>query len=165
MSRPVWRLEWATDYSALYIDETGVYAPELEILEEVFDAPDDQRFLVFSASIERQKVVTETNPDGSVTQWLVPEAYKPEWRHPISSYPEWYVKHLADVATSCGIDSGEEEIREELCSDDPSERARAYESIAAHFGWENFDSYPLTISTKQADNWPDWRKEETDDDP
>ena len=32
-NRPEWKLVYATDYSALYVDTTGVYDPELAIAQ------------------------------------------------------------------------------------------------------------------------------------
>lgn len=148
MSQPNWKLEWASDCEALYVDTTGVYAPELETLHEVFDAPKESSFLVFRACLDRCKVVEGI---------LVPFIYQADWTHPLESYREWYAEDLPSVASSCGYDDDGVSIIEGLCSENPTVRARAYSDIAAHHGWMNFDQYPLTISETQADGWPDWR--------
>tara|TARA_R110000824_G_scaffold173688_2_gene351820 strand:+ start:1156 stop:1557 length:402 start_codon:yes stop_codon:yes gene_type:complete len=57
-------------------------------------------------------------------------------------HPAWFSDGLGDVARS----ADHEDIAEDLCSDDPVVRARAYQSIAAHWGIVNFDQYPITLT-------------------
>jgi hypothetical protein len=144
MSQPVWVLQWATDSQALYIDSTGVYAPELESLKE----KEGERWDVYRACLDRCKM------EGG---YLVPFSYDAAtYPHPLPDYEEWHAKHLPDVARSCGYPDAEE-LRDGLCSEDATKRASSYADIAGYFGWVNFDQYPQEISTEQADGWPAWR--------
>jgi hypothetical protein len=43
------------------------------------------------------------------------------------------------------MDSSLEELRRQLCSDDVELRAQAYITMAGHFGWFEFDQYPLRM--------------------
>ena len=46
-NQPIWKLVYATDYSALHTDETGVYPPELTILQEYETERGKTRFKVY----------------------------------------------------------------------------------------------------------------------
>jgi hypothetical protein len=139
MAQPVWRRVYATDDRQLFVDETGVYAPELEVAQEIDDEPAAERFEVFRFSLDRLKVVTV---DGA--SYLVSDKYAPDWPHPVASYVEWFAKHLPSVAATVG--STESDLISALTCEDPGTRAEAYEAICSHFGYHEFDSYPLTLS-------------------
>jgi hypothetical protein len=64
-SQPTWELVYATDYSALYRDATGVYAPELAIVQtdDNLNDEDEQRNLVYRFSLDR--CWQATRDDGS----------------------------------------------------------------------------------------------------
>ena len=87
--------------------------------------------------------------------------------HP--ALPEWFgaEKQLQSAADTCGYEL--RELRAWLCSSDPIERALGYSTVGLNFGFENFDSYPNTMTAKedramchlflrqiaQADKWND----------
>lgn len=154
MSQPIWKLLYATDYSALYVDTTGVYDPEMQIAEEIFGAPEHERFLVFRFPIERLKRVTDE--DGF--SYVVPYRYEPSWPYPASQYREWYLDDLASVARSVG--TATEALIVALCSESPRDRAWAFEAIGGYHGYDNLDSYPLRISEHRMNAWPEWRDAE-----
>ena len=56
--------------------------------------------------------------------------------------PNW--GSLEDVARSA--DQDPEELTDAFESDEPMERAFAYVTWAGHYGWHEFDSYPLTLT-------------------
>jgi len=58
------------------------------------------------------------------------------------NHPAWFSNGLEDVAQS----ADHEDIAEDLCSDDPVVRARAYQSIIGHWGIIQFDQYPITLT-------------------
>lgn len=159
MSQPEWKLVYATDYSALYEDTTGVYDPELVIAQTDDDADEDDieatAAYVYRFSLERCWRVTEQNDDGTATTYLtdMDPARKSELPHPLRSYVPWYAKHLAGVASSIG--SPVEALTDALCSDDPKELAWAYEAIGGHSGYENFDSYPDEWTSSEFAAWPE----------
>lgn len=147
MSQPKWKLLWSTDYSALFVDETGVYDPEMMIAQES-DDDGKTKFQVFRFSVDKQKEVRKGN-----TIYVVPDRYDESWPHPIKVYEEWYIKDLKKVANSVG--GSVEELIEQLASDNPSTRSGAYESIGGYHGFMNFDQYPETWSEKKMDkDWP-----------
>lgn len=154
MSQPIWKLLYATDYSALYVDTTGVYDPEMEIAEEIFDAPGHERFFVYRFPIERLKRVTDD--DGNI--YVVPYRYDASWRYPASQYREWYLDTIGDIARSVGRTA--EDLIDALCSEDPRERSFAYLDIGGYWGYDNLDSYPLRISEHRMNAWPEWRDAE-----
>lgn len=165
MSQPIWKRLWSTDDTQLFVDTTGVYAPEIEVAEEIFDsatvsecpdcngAGDDcdnvdcvageidsgNRFQVFRISCERFK------KEGT---YLVPERWESGWwRHSIKDYEPWFAKDLGAVATFSAV--GVDDLIGFLCSADPSDLASAYMAIAGYFGCHEFDSYPLDLSEKE----------------
>lgn len=120
-----------------FVDETGVYCPELEYVDVVDDGSGDA--FVYRVMLENLKL----SPAGA----LIPAAYDATWHYPVESYTEWYFEHLERVAQSCGIQRSE--IISFLISPDPMQRAIAVESLANYLGWENFDSYPLHLTAKK----------------
>lgn len=148
MSQPKWKLLWSTDYSALFVDETDVYAPELQIAQEYETESGKTKFQIFRFSVDKQKEVRKGN-----TIYIVPEHYKETHPHPIHQYEEWFIKDLKGVASSVG--SSVEELLEQLTSDNPSTRSGAYEAIGGYHGFMNFDQYPETWTEKKMDkDWP-----------
>lgn len=151
MSQPVWKQVWATDYSALYEDTTGVYDAELEIAQEYEGKPYTTRYCVYRLSLDRLKVVHE-----GPNSYLVPHKYNSTWPHPVASYEEWFSDSLAAVARSFTYGDDKEEdigacLVEDLCGTDISARACAYEAIGGYHGFDNFDSYPLDLSEEEWD--------------
>lgn len=173
-NQPVWRTLWSTDRSRLLIDETGVYDAELEICQEIEDSgesitcPDcdgsgidcenvdceydridtGNTFEVFRICLERYKMVTSNGKTYMVpfkwnTGWLNNRADSP--RH----FEPWFYPHLGEVASSSGLT--EQELVGFLCSDNPGELANAYEAIAGHFGFHEFDSEPMTLIEAEFD--------------
>lgn len=147
-SQPRWKLVYSTDYSALFTDETGQYAPEMMIAQEIDDAPARERFQVYRFPIERLKIVKSAgNP------YLVNERWDASWPHPLPQYQEWFAKDLGRVAESSGRTRND--LVRALVSADPRERASAYEDIGNYHGFDNFDSYPQTWSeSKMNKEWP-----------
>ena len=65
--------------------------------------------------------------------------------HPES--PAWFADGLKDVCETHDADL--DETIQNLCSEDPVARAVAYQMVGEFYGWENFDSYPLTLAKKE----------------
>lgn len=136
MTQPNWRLVYTTDYSALYEDTTGVYAPELAIAEE----NEDGTYQVFRFSVDQCALVGDLLVLASI-------AGRTDLPHPMPSYVEWFAKDLEDVADSISIPV--DDLIDALCCADPGTRAEAYEAIGRYHGMINFDQYPDTWQ-----NWP-----------
>lgn len=167
MSQPEWKLVYATDYSALYTDTTGVYPPELAIAQ-THDDHDEDNFdsiaaTVYRFPLERCWQVTEHDEsDGSMRTYLTdmnPErAVKTgdpfkDLPYPLSHYRPWFEKHLKSVADSVG--SPVEDLIAGLCSDDPATLAMVYEAIGGHSGYDNFDSEPYELTEQEFAEWPE----------
>lgn len=140
MAQPKWKfvanLGDATplDYGGLfvYIDETGVYEPEMERLERLDDS-DDSAFEIHRVLLERCAEV-----DGCVIHDVDFARANPH------KYEEWFSDSLGDVAESVGTTRAE--IVRLLCSDVVDDRAEAYRMIYGYHGWANGDQYPLTLT-------------------
>lgn len=118
MTQPTWKLHTATDYFAIFVDTTGVYAPEIEYL----DATEIYRW-----SLDQ----LHFNEDGDLCN--------------AHGHQEWFQTchaDLRDVARSCGRKV--RDLEDALASDNVMERAHAYMDIAGYHGAINFDQYPLT---------------------
>lgn len=128
------------DYGGYFIyrDKTGVYEEEAEFWHE----PEDENspITVYRFALERKKMVGP---------YLVPFGYDDSWHHPVASYDEWFHKDLAGVASFVG--ATKTELERAFCSADPVDRAIAYRAIGEYHGFENLDSYPITVSAREAE--------------
>jgi hypothetical protein len=162
MSQPVWKLVYATDYSALYRDETGVYPEELAVVQTDDDRDEDDpdRHHVYRFAVERCAIVRlddngDVTDDPTVRGYLVHASLvgRTDLPHAWSRYEEWFAKDLASVARSIG--SSRADLIAALCSEDAPTRACAYEAIGGYHGFANFDQYPDTWSESNFAAWPD----------
>ena len=69
------------------------------------------------------------------------------WTHPIEKYAPWFKDDIGKLADFIGVE--ESAFIEMICSEDPRERAIAYEAIGDYFGYDNLDSDPMVM--KQAE--------------
>jgi hypothetical protein len=141
MAQPKWKLLTGADYFSIFVDETGVYPPEMVIGQEY---EDDKRvkFEVYRFPLERFKIVKKGSKG-----YLVPEDYRPDWQHPLHQYEAWFVKDLDAIARTVGRTKAE--IVHDFTSDDPMALRRAYEDVGSHWGFNNFDHYPEHMNEKQ----------------
>lgn len=124
MSQPQWKLHTSCDYFAIFVDESGVYAPEIELAEEI----NDDSFEIYRWSLDQLTF----DEDGE----LCNEHGHEEWFQTCDA-------GLPSVARSAGRTT--RDLEDALASDDIMERARAYLDIAGYHGAMNFDQYPLTL--------------------
>jgi hypothetical protein len=163
VSQPSWKLLWATDCQRLLIDETGVYAPELEHADEVCDAPEKERFMVYRIELDGPLVLVDgrLRDEYGHRPWFEDDSHKVvpgehtdhRFCQPCGS---WISNNLTSAAECCGMDP--DDLRSLFCSSDPNERSEAYEAIASTHGWDNFDSYPLIMSEAELD--ARWEKDQ-----
>ena len=139
--QPRWNTIYNTDYSRLLEDLSGVYDGELEIAQEVDDAPTKERFILYRFSLPQLEVVRNGR---LVTKNIAESDRRGTLPHHISQYEEWFEKDLAKAANSIGVDRAY--LVRLLTSSDLRDRAEAYEIIGGYHGFDNFDSYPLTLS-------------------
>ncbi len=123
MAQPEWKevgnvgdVSWPEyDGGPVFVDQTGVYPPELEYVETPAEEADFE------------------DPKARWTVWrVVLDKGVPDWGE------------LDAVADSTGMDP--DDLRAAFESDDPMERASAYVDWAGHYGWIEFDQYPLTLT-------------------
>lgn len=129
-----------TDYYSVFVDETGVYPPEMVLAQEADD--EGKKFVVYRFPLERFKVVKRAG-----TNFLVDDAWRPDWPHNTASYEPWFLNDLDAVASSAGRTKAD--IIKDLVDADPMRRSRAYQDIGGHFGFDNFDNYPGTMTEKK----------------
>jgi hypothetical protein len=136
----------------VYIDETGVYPPELTYFEPAEDSDwkkngeqsklqeyriilDAPRFKTLTDKGKRECIGTEelpANQRGNTWCW----------------YSEWYVEDLVSVADTCGTRAFS--LLRNLMSRNPMRRAFAYEYLISYFGVHEFDSDPRTLTEDEA---------------
>lgn len=151
MSQPVWKfLTNLGDANPLehggyfvYLDETGVYPPEAEYLEVLYES-NDPRYKVYRFSLDKctyqNGILSDNKFHPELPAWFAaPEAKKAE-RPQDRTY-------LSNVASYCGWEV--EALIESLCSDDPVARAEAYDCVGEFHGFENFDNYPLDMRKRE----------------
>lgn len=125
------------------VDETGVYAPEGEILQEPCEG--EKRYTVYRFSLDRLQTIEDPETH---TVYLVSGRYTPEWPYSLATYDEWFHKDLASVASFVGQDTAE--LRAMFCHEDPIVRAQAYQAIGDYHGFLNLDGYPLHLTKREA---------------
>lgn len=131
--QPVWKIVGQlgdvnpTEHGGLwvFIDETGAYAPEAELLQ-IDD--ETRRGIVYRFILEDCTFANGILSDNRF--------------HP--SHPAWFADSLEKIASYVGEST--EALRGLLLSNDPLHRARAWEAIGSYHGFENLDSYPLEMS-------------------
>lgn len=157
MSQPIWKLlanlgdKNPLDYGGffVYVDETGVYPPEVEVVE-VCDEPDYDNNDKGKWTVYRFILEPCTYIDGILSDnpfhmahpaWFAtPESERTEGRNSTT-----WLKNLVDF---CGNDDDGEELIRLFCSDDPLERARAWRVVGDYHGYHELDHYPLRYSSK-----------------
>lgn len=121
------------DYGGYFVyeDTTGVYPPEAELLY----APerDSGKWKAWRFALDRCTFI-----DGILSD----NQFHPE-------HPAWFADDIQAVADFCG--QTPEIMIADLCSENPIERARAYQAIGDYHGYDNLDDYPLTLTRAEAE--------------
>ncbi len=133
-NQPVWKyianLGDATplEYGGLfvYVDTTGVYPPEAELLIEPEGDIDSPK-----ARWEVRRFILEncTYQNGILSD----NQFHPD-------YPVWFSKDIDSLAPFIGM--SQDELIALFVSADPCERAHAWRAIGDYFGFDNLDDYP-----------------------
>ena len=117
----------------LYVDQTDVYDPELEILEspDSDDAPEG--WSVYRVPLEECHEFTDNKG-----VHLGDNKFHPHMT-------AWFGEANRLQAIAKSMDMEVSELRRLLCSQDPIERARGYLVLIGYFGAHEFDSYKLHL--------------------
>ena len=138
-----------TEYGGLWIfrDKTGVYTEEAELLicpETDSDAPTNlwyvHRFILDRCTYQNG-ILSDNKYHPDHPAWFA----KPESERAKRPQDTTY---LADVVAGADEPTVEKLI-EQLCSEDPVERAMAYREIGEYHGWDNFDHNPLFLRKRE----------------
>jgi len=121
----------------VYVDTTGVYPPEAELLQSPDSDDDGIGWTIYRFPLERCTFIDGVLSDNQFhpqhSAWFAtPEAER-------ANRPQ-DTCYLSNVAESA--DYPVEEIIADFCSPDPLKLANAYRAIGEYHGFENFDSYP-----------------------
>jgi hypothetical protein len=160
MSQPIWKyianlgdanpIEHGGYF--IYEDETGVYCPEGELLihfDEHENDSGEETFHIYRFSLD--KCVA----DVMYPYTLSANKYHPELSAWFAGTEEQRKErpqdtcYFKDMAASAGID--EDELRHMFCSWNTIQRALAWQIVGNHHGFENLDSYPLTLTRKEVE--------------
>lgn len=137
MSQPVWKYianlgdadPIEHDGAFLYVDSTGVYDPELELL--VRQCGDEPTWQVYRVCLEPCTFIDGVLSDNAFHK----------------DYPAWFAKDIGHVSSFVGID--ESDLIKLLCSLDPGERAEGYQCLIGHYGAYEFDQYPRRLDESE----------------
>ena len=135
MSQPQWRIvanlgdadpiEYGGAF--VFVDETKVYDPEVEVWQEPpEDSDDSEPWRVYRWSLRKCTVTYGILSDNPF--------------HP--KHPAWFAETLPDISACCDFP----DISDALCSDNIIQRASAYIAIARYHGEYNFDDPPLVLN-------------------
>lgn len=126
----------------IYIDETGVYPPEVEYIE----APcDDEKgpWRIYRFILEPctwiNGILSDNKFHPDKPAWFA----KTEEERKERPQDTTYLKNIADFM---GMESPE--LVDLFISDDPQDRATAWMAIGEYHGFENLDSYPLIFTNR-----------------
>jgi hypothetical protein len=135
-NQPVWRMMGhigdvnPLDYGGgfVYVDDTGVYGPELELIVPCDEEQSDSPVTVYRILLEKCTYI-----DGVLSD----NKFHPE-------HKAWFADQL--------IEHGEPECGalEDIVQDDPMRLALAYEWLCGNYSPFEFDQYPRTYSYAEA---------------
>lgn len=137
------------DYGGYFVfrDRQGKWPDRAEYLDVPTGEPGDETYIVYRFDLDRCtfiKGILSDNPyHPDYPVWFARRDEEHKQRH---GYDQW--SNFTDLARDMGLTP--EEFAADFCSPDPVIRARAYEEIAHHHGWIEFDQYPLTLSRQEA---------------
>ncbi len=158
MSQPIWKRIAnlgdvnPLDYGGFFVlvDETGVYPPEVEVLDvddNAFDHnnEDKGKWTVYRFILEPCTFINGILSDNKFhpdhPAWFAtPENERAEGRNSTT-----WLKNLIEF---CGNDDDGEELIRRFCSDDPLERADAWRVVGDYHGYHELDHYPLEFTSR-----------------
>ncbi len=152
-TKPTWKLVanlgdvHPVDYGGyfVYVETTGVYPPVAELVEPSSDDDEDGPLTVYRFTLDRCTFIGGILSDNKFHPAHPAWFASPESRMAERPQDTSYLSRLA-TTMGCSI----EDIAELLCSDDPIDLAQGYRMIGEYHGFDNLDSYPLTLTRDEA---------------
>lgn len=135
----------------LFVDETGVYPPELEVITidnngEVYE--ENLKYTIYRVQCEQcfydKGVLSDNKFHKDHPAWWASKDPDHKKRH---GYDQW--SQFCEIPK--GINQDVDEYAREFTSDDAEVRGAAYYWLGEHFGWDNFDQYPLKMNREEAE--------------
>lgn len=117
----------------LFVDLTGRYEPELEILQslEELSESDKKTHSIWRVSLEKCYLTKGVLSDNKFHK----------------GKPAWFAEKAQEMGQDeTGLDKDLDEL---FCSDDPTQRALAYLTMIGWYGVHEFDQYPVEYTKKQ----------------
>lgn len=164
MNQPVWKCVGnigdvrPLEYGGLYVfvDETGVYPPEMELIDVIGGDREDEYN-------EEGELISEGNEKWEIRRVVLENCYYENGILSDNQFhkdrPAWFFKtpqqrkerpqdgsHL-DICKHSGMD--EDEFIRQFLSIYPIQRAYAWQMVAQYHGWDNLDSYPWTSTDRK----------------
>ena len=119
----------------VYADETGVYPPEMERCEPMLDGRIEVRRVLLEQCTFQDGVLSDNKFHPQLVAWFAGNRNDP-------------TEGLRAMAGT--MDRTVDEYVALFTSEDPIERATAWRDVGDYFGWDNLDSYPLTLAPEEA---------------
>lgn len=156
-TQPIWRIianlgdASPLEYGGCFVlgDKTGVYPAEMEVYEP-------EEGLAYRVILDK----FVNTPYGLILDhlWQTYQKmqagevmpYAKSLPYPIERYAdnEWFMDDLPEIQKA--FDPEEVNLVDLLCSNSAIDRAFVYREVGLFYGFENFDSYPLTLTKKEA---------------
>lgn len=121
----------------VYVDETGVYPPEMERCEPMENGNVEIRRVPLDACTFAAGVLSDNKFHPTLVAWFAGTRSDP-WEHlkAMGSTMDRTVGKYLALFTSAN----------------PLERATAWRDVGDYFGWDNLDSYPRMITAEEAES-------------
>jgi hypothetical protein len=142
MSQPKWscvaNLGDSIEYGSafVYVDTTGVYDPEMEMVEPPCDDDPKGPYMIYRVCLEPHTFRGGVLSDNSF------HPAHPAW-YWYGTGDKWHKPGLLDVCESC--DNLQADLIGLLCNTDPIKRAAGYQILISYYGLSEFDSYPVDL--------------------
>lgn len=121
----------------VYVDETGVYPPEMERCEPMLGGRIEIRRVVLEPCTFQGGVLSDNKFHPQLAAWFA-------WNDRGNGDSD-----LQRMANTMGRTV--DEYVALFTSENPVERATAWRDVGDYFGWDNLDSYPFTITAEEAE--------------
>ena len=118
-------------------------APSYEDGDEYVD-DEDGEYTIYRFTLHRCTFINGVLSDNTFHPEHAAWWAKPEAERNARPQDTTYLKNIAD---SIGMDV--EELADQFCSEDALKRAMAYRAVGDYHGFENLDSYPLTMTRRE----------------